>query len=88
MNAHDIPVESWYEWKEYDKDGEDGPRLLTPRLDPMEYEFAINFAFDSAEQACMFLNEWDIEKEESKDWVLVKMTMEPLDLNTELLKGI
>lgn len=88
MHARDIPVESWYEWKEYEiLEGEDSPRLLTPR-DSADYEFPINFMFDSVEQACMFLNEWDEDREESKDWVLVKVTMEPLDLTTELLKGV
>jgi hypothetical protein len=75
----DIPVETWYQWKEYGTlDEEDGPRLFTPRADPMEYEFPIDFIFDSVEQAVNFLTEWDIEREESKDWVLVKVTYEPV----------
>ena len=76
-----IPVETWYEWKEYVKgEGDDVPRLYTPRDDPMEYEYAINFAFDTVDQAVDFLTEWDEEREESKDWVLCKVTWEPLDI--------
>jgi len=76
-----IPVETWYEWKEYiQAEGDDVPRLYTPRDDPMEYEYAINFAFDTVDQAVDFLTEWDEEREESKDWVLCKVTWEPLDI--------
>jgi len=82
-NITNIEVEYWYEWKEYKEDG-----LITPRSNPKEYEYPIDFRFDSAEQAVQFLTEFDPEREESKDWVLVKVTLEPLDLTTELLKGV
>jgi len=70
--TYEVP-EVWYEWKEYDSSG-GYPQLVTPRADPMVYEYAIDFAFDTPEDARVFLEEV-IDQEESAEWVLVKMTM-------------
>ena len=79
-------TEVWYMWKEYllcptvDENGKDieAWRLVTPRADPHEYEFAIDFQFYTPEDAVKFLSDWGIEQEEYKDWVLCKETTEPV----------
>jgi len=77
-------TETWYVWREYEiVDDEKKPRLITPWSDPMIYEFKFDFLYHSPEEAVVGLNEFrDIEdpefRAEMDDWVLVKMTMEPV----------
>ena len=71
-------TETWYEWKEKVETEEGEIRYLTPRRDPMVDEYAINFAFETTIEAGQFLEDWGIEREEYKDWFLVRMTMELL----------
>lgn len=74
--------EVWYMWKEYcppERPGVfDNTCLMTPRADPHEYEFAIDFIFKTEEEAVSFLTDWEIEPEEYINWVLCKETIEPV----------
>ena len=58
---------TYYTFKERNEDGE----LVTPRDDPMEYEFSINFVWDSMIKALTWLNtdaeDWGVDPEESSD---------------------
>jgi hypothetical protein len=56
-----------------------GTHYLTPRDDPMEYEFPINFIFDTHQQATDWLADpenldaWGIDPEECREWVIVEV---------------
>lgn len=67
---------TYYTFKERNEDGE----LVTPRDDPMEYEFSINFVWDSMIKALTWLNtdaeDWGVDPEESSAWLIVKVTEE------------
>lgn len=77
--------EEWYVWKEYVvPEHEDMPRLLTPWADDRVYEFAFDFLFPSIHDALQGLDDWNVEPEESKDWVLCKMTLEPIQPTVEV----
>ncbi len=68
--------ETHYVWKEFKTvEGEDSPRLLTPWGDPMQYEFAADFLFDSEEKA----KEWKTEHAPDENWILCKQTVEPIE---------
>lgn len=74
------PTEIYYIWQEWATvDGESEPRLLTPWADPDEYEFPFDFLFDSPEAAIIGKKEWEAEEE---DWILCKMTIEPMGEKT------
>ena len=68
--------EVYYQWKEYVKEGD--MTLVTPRADPMEYEFSIDFMFTSPPAAALMLKDWGIPYDEYKNWVLVKVLEEPV----------
>ncbi len=69
-------MNTYYTFKERNEDGE----LVTPRDDPMEYEFSINFVWDSMTKALTWLNtdaeDWGVDPEESNTWLIVKVTEE------------
>jgi hypothetical protein len=72
--------QEYYTFKEVVEDDEGNPCLETPHHDPMEYEFSINFIFETPEKAIAWLDTdadcWGLEPEEYEDWVLVKITEE------------
>ena len=73
------PTEIHYVWKEWATvEGENKPRLLTPWANPDKYEFPFDFLFDSPETAIIGKKEWEAEEE---DWILCKITTEPMELN-------
>jgi hypothetical protein len=76
VKAPPLPsTEVWYEWKEYAKvEGERKRRLLTPWSDPMVYEWAMDWLFKTPEEARKAKKEHAPDEE----WVLVKVTMEPV----------
>ena len=78
MSWHDTKVK--FEWREIATvEGENEPRLLIPHADPMQYETAIDFQFDSPEKAEEFLKDWDLEEEaQAEGWVLVQVTTAPI----------
>lgn len=79
--------EVWYQWREVIEDEGEGifthTRLLIPRADPQLYEFPFDFIFNTAEEAVQALKDWDVDSEEYKDWVLVKETLEPVEVVME-----
>ena len=75
-------TEIYYQWKEFKTvEGETKPRLLTPWANPDEYEFSFNSLYDTPEEAEQDLINYDIDPEESKNWVLVKVTFKPVKRN-------
>ena len=65
--------ETWYCWKELAQMGdEEQPRLLTPWSDPMEYEFPMDWLFETTAQAEIAKN----EHAPNEDWLLVEMQLE------------
>ncbi len=73
-------AEIYYQWKVPGTvEGEDKPRLLTPWADPFLYEFAFDFMFDTPELALEGLDDWEAREHAEVDWVLVKVTVEPLE---------
>lgn len=76
--------ETWYEFKVLEKlEGEDTERLLTPHANPDEYEYPLDFLFDTPEKATAWLKEYvedgNIEQEEADTFVLVRKTLEVVD---------
>lgn len=68
-------TEVWYCWKEFRTvEGEDGPRLLTPRGDPMLYEYPADEIFDTSKEA----HEWKAENASEEDWILCRSTVKPI----------
>ena len=72
-------VKSYYMWKEMVQDEETGEwNAIIPWNDPMEYEYPINFTFDTMDEAFQWLTddseEWGVPRSESDDWVLVSCT--------------
>jgi hypothetical protein len=57
---------------------EGGERLVTPHGDPMEYEYPIDFIFETREKAIEWLREQtedeNIEPEEIENWHIVRVT--------------
>jgi len=64
-------------WKELVQDAEGNSELHTPRGDPMEYEYPIDFLFETEEEAQEFLTE-QIEPEEYANWVLCRRVIIPI----------
>jgi len=68
---------------------EHGEQLVTPRDDPMEYEYSINFIFESPALATAWLKEQiedeSISLEECEDWEIVKVSEEVIQSATLLL---
>jgi len=72
-------TETWYTWRELKTvEGETEPRLLVPWSDPQRYEFAFDFVYRSPQEARKGLKNFGVEREDSKDWILCKMTLEPV----------
>ena len=70
--------ETWYVWKEYRVGtGEDTPRLFIPWSDPHMYEYPFDFLYETIEQAEEARKDLT-DEEESADWVLCKVTYEPV----------
>jgi hypothetical protein len=65
-------------WKEMAMDDDGNLLPIDPHHDPMQYEFPVNFIFDTVAEADAWLrddaDDWGISPEESDDWVLVKYT--------------
>jgi hypothetical protein len=60
-------------------EGEDTPRLLTPRSDPMEHEYPMDLLFENEQEALEALETYDAEQEASEEgWVLCEKTIKPL----------
>jgi hypothetical protein len=61
-------------------DDEGKTHLVTPHDDPMQYEFAIDFIWQTKKMARDWLKneaaDWSIEAEEAAEWSLVKVTQE------------
>lgn len=74
--------EEWYCWRVFVKiEGcDDLPRLLVPCSDPQEYEYPSDFIFETIEQAITYKAEAEdsYSKEETDNWILVKMTLKPI----------
>jgi hypothetical protein len=77
--------EEWYMWKEIVQfDDEPQPRFITPRSNPMEYEYPVDLLFETATKAVAWLEEeretvaeLDAEAEDDTEaWVLVRVTLE------------
>lgn len=69
--------EVYYTWKEFKiPEGENKPRFLTPWADPMLFETPFDYLFDTVKEAKQSLVDFIVDPEESKEWVLVKITME------------
>lgn len=73
-----METKSYYTWRL--KPEGHGPCYMIPRADPMEYEFPIDFVFGSKDEAWDFLDEWEIPREESDEWILIKVTETPVDI--------
>lgn len=72
-------TETWYCWRELKTvENEAEPRLLVPWADPMKHEFAFDFVYRSHYEARKGLKTMGVEPEDSKDWILCKMTLEPI----------
>lgn len=56
----------YYQWKEVRKDENDN-------------EFPFDFMYDTPRQACEGLLDMGVEPEESDEWLLVKVTEEPVE---------
>lgn len=70
-------IEVWYTWKELaTPKGENKSRLITPWADPMLYESEFNYYFASEKEAL----DSKAYLAPDEDWVLVKMTLEPMYL--------
>jgi hypothetical protein len=54
----------------------DDGHLIPPWSDPMEYEFSFDFLFDTKEDAENALEEYQVDPEESENWILYKRTLE------------
>jgi hypothetical protein len=55
-------------------------RLLTPHADPMLYEYAIDFYYDTPEQAYAGLQDWGVADEAVEDgWVLCREALTPVE---------
>ena len=71
-------MRTYFMWKELVLNDEGEQVLATPHYDPMQYEFSINFVFETMAGADSWLaddaEDWGIFPEESDDWVLVKYT--------------
>jgi hypothetical protein len=68
-----------YQWRERVDFGEgEGEVLVVPWSDPMCYEFAMDFCWDTPAEAVRAIgpDDFDVDTEESDDWVLVRVTVE------------
>jgi hypothetical protein len=75
------PNDSFYQWKEYrrvhEPDGSlSAPRLLTPWSDPNEYEWPMDWMFETPEKA----KETKLDLAPCEEWVLVKVTYEVVEV--------
>lgn len=71
-----IKKEEWYCWREYvTVEGETEPRLVIPWSDSSRYEFPMDLLFETPEKALETKRDFGGEEE---DWVLCKMTLEPV----------
>lgn len=65
-------TETYYTWKIWSKTDK---MYYTPRGDPMQYEYAFDFVFNTPDDAKSALEEWDVlEEARDENWVLVKVT--------------
>lgn len=72
-------TEVWYCWRELKTvEGDTAPRLLIPRSDPYLHENSFDFLYKTATKAMKGLKEMEVDPEESEEWVLCKMTLEPI----------
>ena len=71
--------ERWLTWKIPTVcEGEDTPRLLTPRGDPMEHEYPMDLLFETEQEAMDALENYEAEDEaRDEGWVLCEMTLTP-----------
>jgi len=70
-------TETFYVWKELVAFDNEDDRLLTPHSDPMEYEYPIDFMFESPEEAMKWVKECEME-EEARDWILCHEILKPI----------
>jgi hypothetical protein len=73
--------ETWYQWKTLFTDENGVSRLVTPRRDPMLYEDVFNYLFDTPKAARESLIDFEVDKDESAEWFLCKVTYEPIELD-------
>ena len=75
-------TETWYTWKVHELiegDEDEGPRLLVPWSDPMVHENSFDFLAKTEEAAQALLDDYEAREEaEADNWVLVKVTLEPI----------
>ena len=73
---------AYYVWREYRTvDGETEPRLLVPWCNPREHENAMDLMFDTPEEAIRVKKEDDWGESSTEDWILCKLTVEPVELH-------
>jgi len=69
-------TETWYTWKFF---SEEDQRLIAPWCDPVLYEYAFDFVFETPELAVECLETWGAMQEAFEEgWILVKETLEPV----------
>ncbi len=73
-------TETYFVWREFRQvEGEDAPRLLIPWADPHEYEFSFDFLFETPAKARKAKASDDFGPSSEEDWVLCKLTVEPVE---------
>lgn len=76
MNQQLPKIETYYQWKQFDTvEGEKEPRLLTPWADPDQYEWPMDWMFETIKQA----KEAKSEYAPYENWVLVKVVITPVE---------
>jgi hypothetical protein len=72
---------NYYHWAVPTTDDDGNVRLLTPRSDPMQDEYSLDGIFQTIAEANQYLNEMDVEIEESATFFLLKTTQEVVSRN-------
>jgi hypothetical protein len=71
-----LPTTQHYQWKIYNKEYN---VYMTPRSDPMEYEFSFDMLFATTDEAHQGLIDYDaVEDAKEENWVLCIVTIQPL----------